>query len=207
MCGICGLVDFSGSPVGEDVLTRMVATLHHRGPDDRGVFVDGFAGLGHTRLSIIDLSSAGHQPMHSACGRYVLSFNGEIYNFQELRRRLEGQGATFRGHSDSEVLLEAFIAWGVDAFPQLEGMFAFALLDHRERKLFLVRDPFGIKPLYYARLPHGLVFGSEVKALLASGRLDRKLDGAPFTSTSTTATPWAKARSSMASRNYYPATT
>jgi len=154
----------------------MVATLHHRGPDDRGVFVDGFAGLGHTRLSIIDLSSAGHQPMHSACGRYVLSFNGEIYNFRELRKRLEGLGSTFRGHSDSEVLLEAFIAWGVDAFPQLEGMFAFALLDRSERKLFVVRDPFGIKPLYYARLPHGLVFGSEVKALLASGRLDRKLD-------------------------------
>src|SRR5438309_215345 len=112
MCGICGLVDFSGVRLEPDLLDRMSDTLRHRGPDDSGVFVDGPAGLGHTRLSIIDLSPTGHQPMHDADGRYTLVYNGELYNFREIRRELETYGCRFRGTSDSEVVLQAFAIWG-----------------------------------------------------------------------------------------------
>ncbi|MCB9849357.1 MAG: asparagine synthase (glutamine-hydrolyzing) [Phycisphaerales bacterium] len=176
MCGICGLVDFSGTPPTEDTLRAMVATLRHRGPDDEGFHVSGPVGLGQTRLSIVDLSAAGHQPMFSDDGRVVLVFNGEIYNFEVLRDRLKSEGAVFHSRCDTEVVLQAYIHWGEAAFAQLDGMFAIALWDGPRQELHLARDRFGIKPLYVARLASGIVFGSEMKALLASQRIDRSLN-------------------------------
>jgi asparagine synthase (glutamine-hydrolysing) len=142
----------------------------HRGPDDAGVWSDAEAGvaLGHRRLSIIDLSPLGHQPMLSACGRFVLSYNGEIYNFPALRSELEQAGDFFRGHSDTEVLLAAFARWGiVETCRRINGMFAFALWDRRQRELTLCRDRFGQKPLYYGWSGQSFLFGSELKALAA----------------------------------------
>ena len=148
----------------------MAAKLAHRGPDARGVFVDADAGvaLGHTRLSIIDLSPAGAQPMASACGRYVITYNGEIYSAAELRPELEALGRRFRGHSDTEIIVEAIAAWGVRAtVERLIGMFAFAVFDRKERRLSLVRDRLGIKPLYWGRQNGRMVFASELKAFEA----------------------------------------
>lgn len=175
MCGLCGIVDYSGASVKEDVLWRMTETLRHRGPDDIGVEILGFAGLGHTRLSIIDLSSAGHQPMQSEDGSVVLVYNGELYNFQELRRRLEEEGTIFRSRSDTEVVLKSYMRWGVDSFAMFKGMFALAVWDRVEQRLHMARDRFGIKPLYYHQLKSGVVFGSEIKALLASKLVRRQM--------------------------------
>lgn len=161
----------------------MAGVLAHRGPDDEGIWIDGDAqiALGHRRLSIVDLSPAGHQPMHSADGRFVLSFNGEIYNFEELRAEIEDAGQVpeggWRGHSDTEVLLHAIAAWGLErALTKSVGMFALALWDRRERRLFLVRDRFGEKPLYYGGAGGDFVFGSELKALRAHPRFDNAVD-------------------------------
>lgn len=169
---MCGIVGIWGAPATEAELaenTRSMATsLTHRGPDGSGVWVDQTAGigLGHRRLAIIDLSADGCQPMISSCGRYVLVFNGEIYNFHELRAQLERQGANFRGHSDTEVMLASFVRWGVkEALRRFNGMFAFALWDCTERALYLGRDRLGKKPLYYGQLGGRLLFGSELKAL------------------------------------------
>jgi asparagine synthase (glutamine-hydrolysing) len=158
----------------------MEATLAHRGPDDGGVWADAEAGVGlaHRRLAIVDLSQEGHQPMRSADGRYVISFNGEIYNFTALRRELEGLGHTFRGHSDTEVMLAGFSEWGVEAaVKKFVGMFAFALWDARERVLHLCRDRVGEKPLYYGWAGGAFLFGSELKSLRAHpewrGEVDR----------------------------------
>jgi asparagine synthase (glutamine-hydrolysing) len=151
-------------------IRRMSDTLFHRGPDDEGSFVDAPSGiaLGFRRLSIIDLTPEGHQPMASADGRYVLIFNGEIYNFQELRRELERSGHGWRGHSDTEVMLAAFTEWGFEpAVRRFNGMFALALWDRRERRLYLTRDRLGEKPLYYGRMGQAFLFGSELKALRA----------------------------------------
>lgn len=144
----------------------MTDSLAHRGPDDRGIHIDGGLGLGHRRLAVIDLTPAARQPMASDDGRYVLAYNGTVYNFKELRRELEGRGRVFRSRSDTEVVLGALAEWGEDAVRRFNGMFAFALWDSRERTLLLARDRFGMKPLYYARLGDALVFASEVKALL-----------------------------------------
>lgn len=176
MCGICGIVDFGSAPIDEEVLWSMTRTLRHRGPDDEGVELLGPAGLGQTRLSIIDLSSAGHQPMQSQDGRVTLVYNGEIYNFPRLREQLETEGVAFRGRSDTEVVLKAYVRWGTDAFSMFEGMFALAIWDAASQQLHLARDRFGIKPLYHYSLSSGLVFGSEIKALLASRRLRRRLN-------------------------------
>ncbi len=154
----------------------MTRCLRHRGPDDVGVQVVGPAGLGHTRLSILDLSSAGHQPMQNEDGSVTLVYNGETYNFSALRHRLEAAGVRFRSHSDTEVVLQAFVRWGLDSFSMLDGMFALAIWDNRSETLHLVRDRFGIKPLYYATSRSGLVFGSEIKAILASGRIHPTID-------------------------------
>lgn len=178
MCGIGGILHRGGAPVDKAALQRMAACLQHRGPDDNGLYAEGPVGLAHTRLSIIDLSAQGRQPMQSDDGRFVLVYNGEIYNYREIRKTLAAKGRRFRGHSDSEVVLQACIEWGADAFPRFEGMFAMALWDNRERRIRLARDRFGIKPLYYRLTRAGLVFGSEIKALLASGEVQARIDWA-----------------------------
>lgn len=172
MCGFTGM--FGHLPQEAlAVLQRMTTTLVHRGPDDAGYWLDEGAGvgLGHRRLSIVDLSPLGHQPMASPCGRWMLAFNGEIYNFQVLREELTALGFTWRGHSDTEVMLAAFEAWGVSAAVQrFVGMFAFAVWDARQQTLTLGRDRLGEKPLYYGQQSGALIFGSELKALRAFGR-------------------------------------
>ena len=177
MCGIVGLVDpqLSSEEFSKRV-TQMVRTLKHRGPDSSGVYTTGPVGLGHTRLSIIDLSKAGHQPMLSDDQRYAMVYNGEIYNYRELRRKLIQTGVSFRGHSDSEVVLNAYRIWGIDALSMLNGMFAFAIWDSQNNELLLAKDRFGIKPLYYFRTGHSLVFASEIKALLATNSVKKYLN-------------------------------
>jgi asparagine synthase (glutamine-hydrolysing) len=170
MCGIAGVFDLEQRP-GKDELkkfaARMAGALHHRGPDAKGVWAEPEASiaLGHARLSIIDLSTAGSQPMASASGRYVLSYNGEVYNAVELRAELETQGHRFRGRSDTEVIVEGVSTWGVpETIERLIGMFAFAVFDRKERVLTLVRDRLGIKPLYWGRIDGRFAFASELKA-------------------------------------------
>ncbi len=169
MCGFAGFLDRSGFADGEALLRRMADSIVHRGPDSDGYWVDGDAGiaLAHRRLAIIDLSLAGHQPMASHDGRYVLSYNGEIYNHLDLRRELEeNDSLEWRGHSDTETLLQGFSAWGVlGTLQRANGMFALALWDRAERKLYLARDRMGEKPLYYGVQGKTLLFGSEIKAL------------------------------------------
>lgn len=169
MCGIAGAL--RGLPLRElgQVGADMASSLRHRGPDRQAAWVDDGVVLAHARLSIIDLSEAGSQPMVSPCGRYVIVFNGEIYNFRDLRRELELMGESFRGHSDTEVLLRLISRHGLDCLRKLDGIFAFALWDKRHQVLLLVRDRFGAKPLYYSRRGTELWFGSEVKALVAGG--------------------------------------
>jgi asparagine synthase (glutamine-hydrolysing) len=167
MCGIAGYWDTKGAPEHPlEALNRMGAALSHRGPDDSGMFHDAAAGIGlaFRRLSILDLSAEGHQPMLSASGRYVIVFNGEVYNFEEMRAELGPH--QWRGHSDTEVMLEAFERWNIEgAVQRFVGMFAFALWDRQERKLHLVRDRVGIKPLYFGRAGRAFVFASELKAI------------------------------------------
>jgi asparagine synthase (glutamine-hydrolysing) len=170
MCGIAGFVDFEPAPeVGLLARARAMAdALKHRGPDAEGYWADPGAGFatGHRRLSIVELSAAGAQPMLSRSGRFVLSYNGEVYNAAELRRELQAKGYVFRGHSDTEVIVEACAEWGLRAtLPRLVGMFAFALWDRQTRRLALVRDRLGIKPLYWGKFGRLLLFGSELKAL------------------------------------------
>src|SRR5215469_9034154 len=168
MCGIAGFVTAESSAPRAELearLWRMVAPLRHRGPDDRGVWTDGRAGLAHTRLAIIDLSAAAHQPMACADNSVWITYNGEIYNFTDLRRELTGLGYRFRSRSDTEVVVNGWHAWGERIFGRLRGMFALALWDRRSKRLILARDRIGKKPLYWARTPSGLVFGSEIKAL------------------------------------------
>ena len=181
MCGIAGYfttgVATSGS--GEEHIRTMTDTLIHRGPDDGGVWVDAKAGiaLGNRRLAIIDLSAAGRQPMLSSCGRYVLAYNGEIYNAAELRGELEKAGRSFRGYSDTEVIVEGCAVWGVEeTAKRIIGMFAFALWDKREKRLFVVRDRLGIKPLYWTLSKGVLLFGSELKALKAHKAFSAEID-------------------------------
>jgi asparagine synthase (glutamine-hydrolysing) len=182
MCGIAGIWDprAQGGPDAlADEAARMAESLRHRGPDADGLWCDREAGLAlaHRRLSIIDLSPTGAQPMVSSCGRFVLSFNGEAYNFAELRRELEASGRRFRGHSDTEVIVEGAAQWGVEPLvKRLIGMFAMALWDREARCLYLVRDRLGIKPLYWAQQGSRLVFGSELKALRACPGFDPALD-------------------------------
>jgi asparagine synthase (glutamine-hydrolysing) len=165
---MCGIVGANLGPGAEVRLDEGVACLEHRGPDDKGTWSEGEARLGFRRLSIIDLSEAGHQPMASPDGRYVIVFNGEIYNFQELRDALEAKGERFRGHSDTEVLLRLFAREGLEGcLAHLRGMFAFAVWDRNEKRLSLARDRLGVKPLVYAETSRGFLFGSEIQALFA----------------------------------------
>jgi asparagine synthase (glutamine-hydrolysing) len=169
MCGIAGLVSFDGLPRdAEAVAARMRDVLTHRGPDEAGLYFDGYAALAHRRLSIVDLST-GQQPLANEDGQVRVIFNGEIYNHADIRRELEQLGHRYRTRSDTETIVHAYEQWGDDAVDRLRGMFAFAIWDTRRRRLLLVRDRLGIKPLYWARVGSTLIFGSEIKALLASG--------------------------------------
>ena len=183
MCGICGYAVLGPAgelprPDAETVVRRMVGALAHRGPDDRGVEpLDGRrVVLGHTRLSILDLTPAGRQPMRDPVSDDRVVFNGEIYNFRALRRDLERRGQTFASRGDTEVLLRSYAAEGLDAVARWRGMFACAIWDASARTLHLVRDRLGIKPLYYYRDGARLLFASEVRALLASGRVPLRLN-------------------------------
>jgi len=167
MCGITGVFNLNGEQVSPVVLRRMTDAIAHRGPDGEGFFIDSFVGLGHRRLAIIDLTSAGHQPMMTPDETYVITYNGEIYNFQELRCELEACGHQFRSRSDTEVLLHAYAEWGEKVLGRLNGMFAFVIWDRRRQELFMARDRYGIKPLYYTFQGYTFLFGSEVKAILA----------------------------------------
>ena len=170
MCGIGGVFSRATSPgLLDQVGKRLSAALEHRGPDGAGVWIDEAAGvvLVHRRLAIIDLSSAGHQPMASDDGRVVLTYNGEIYNFRELRAELEAKGHRFRSQSDTEVLLRLYLEEGEDLLPKLNGIFAFAIWDSRAQKLFLARDGMGVKPLYYYQGPRAFAFASELAFLVS----------------------------------------
>jgi asparagine synthase (glutamine-hydrolysing) len=179
MCGIAGFVN-TGPALSvaelEARLWRMIAPLRHRGPDDEGVWTDGRAGLAHARLSIIDLSRAAHQPMASADGSVWITYNGEVYNFAELRRELAALGYRFRSRSDTEVIVNGWHAWGPRVFTRLRGMFALALWDRSARRLILARDRIGKKPLFWACTRSGLAFGSEIKALHALPDVPRTPD-------------------------------
>ncbi len=183
MCGIAGFLTWRGAPAEAATwVTRMSRTLAHRGPDHESTWCDLNAGiaLGHRRLAVVDLSSAGNQPMMSVSGRYVIVFNGEIYNFLDLRKDLERitPAAKFQGHSDTEVMLACFEHWGIiDSVARFNGMFAFAVWDRLERRLHLARDPVGEKPLYYARTPNGFLFGSELKPLRVHPDFRGEIDG------------------------------
>ena len=177
MCGIAGQLCFDPSrAVDETLLRRMCKALAHRGPDDEGIFTRGPIGLGHRRLSILDLSPAGHQPMSNDDGSVWITFNGEIYNFLELRRDLERAGVAFRSRSDTEVLLKLYEARGVDCLRDLRGMFAFAIWDARRSQLFIARDRLGVKPLFYRQTSGGLTFASEIRALLQDPEIERVVD-------------------------------
>ncbi|HBQ98145.1 MULTISPECIES: asparagine synthase (glutamine-hydrolyzing) [unclassified Roseofilum] len=171
MCGIAGCIGYSDPDRLEKAITQMQNALKHRGPDDQGLYISGDrqAGLAHTRLSILDLSPAGHQPMSTDHGRYWIAFNGEIYNFRQLRETLIAQGETFHSQTDTEVILKLYQKHGPECVNQLRGMFAFAIWDDQEKTAFLARDPLGIKPLYYWQSGSTLLFASELRTLLASG--------------------------------------
>ena len=176
MCGIVGLIRLDGDPVSEMVIQSMMTAIAHRGPDGEGSWIEGSVGLGHKRLAIIDLTDAGRQPMFSENGRYALVYNGEIYNYQELRTELVKKNVRFKSKTDSEVLLNALIHWGTKALDRLNGMFAFALWDRQTKTLLIARDRYGVKPLYVSMQNGFFSFGSEQKAIVASGGFTKNLD-------------------------------
>lgn len=176
MCGIVGIVNFDGRPASAETLLAMRDAIAHRGPDDAGQWLGDGVGLGHRRLSIFDLSPLGHQPMPSADGEAWLVFNGEIFNFLEIRQRLAAKGHRFRSESDTEVLLAAWRERGEACLHELMGMYGFAIWDQRTKTLFAARDRAGIKPFYYAEVPDGLIFASEIKALFQHPQLRARLD-------------------------------
>lgn len=176
MCGITGIFNLDGAPVEKAVLERMADAIAHRGPDGEGYFTDGGLGLGHRRLAVLDLTAAAEQPMTAPDGRCVITYNGEVYNFPELRVELEGLGHSFRSHGDTEIVLHALAEWGKNAIRRFNGMFALALWDRKRRTLLLARDRYGIKPLYFIRRGKTLLFGSEVKAILAHPACGAEMD-------------------------------
>lgn len=176
MCGICGIFHSDNQPADQDVLREMTQSLAHRGPDNQGLHIDNNIGLGHRRLSILDLSAQGDQPMSAENGRFQIVYNGELYNYLELKKELQGLGHQFRSHSDTEVILRSYIAWGPEAVNRFNGMFAFAIWDTREKRLFLARDRYGIKPLYTTKVGNTFLFASEQKALLKHPLVKRELD-------------------------------
>src|SRR5262245_11639244 len=176
MCGICGIVNFNGTnPVDRGLLERMTSAQAHRGPDDYGYFVENNVGLGHRRLSIIDLSG-GKQPMFNEDNSVVVVFNGEIYNYGDLTGDLLSRGHRFKTRSDTETIVHAYEQYGEECMRDFRGMFAFAVWDRRRRRLFLVRDRLGIKPVYYYAGKHFLAFASEIKSLLEHPEVPREVD-------------------------------
>lgn len=173
MCGIVGVCNLNGEPVPASLLKRMTDLLAYRGPDGEGQYTDGSVGLGHRRLAILDLSPAGQQPMANETGEVVITYNGEVYNFRELRRELEATGHRFRSRTDSEVVLHAYEQWGTACVNRFNGMFAFAIWDRRRRRLFLARDRYGIKPLYWYGKSGLFLFASEIKAILEHPQVTR----------------------------------
>jgi asparagine synthase (glutamine-hydrolysing) len=176
MCGICGIFNLNGEPVSPVNLRGMTDAIAHRGPDGEGFYRDSFVGLGHRRLAIIDLSPAGHQPMLTQDEQFAITYNGEVYNFQELRTELESSGHRFRSKSDSEVVLNAYVEWGPECVQRFNGMFAFAMWDKTRQELFLARDRYGIKPLYYTFINNCFIFASEQKAILTHPDMHREID-------------------------------
>ncbi len=166
MCGICGILNLNGKPVSPAILQKMTDVIAHRGPDGEGFHIDRFIGLGHRRLAILDLSEAGHQPMLTNDGRMVITYNGEVYNFKELRAELQKLGYHFPSQTDTEVVLNAYAEWGTKCLNRFNGMFAFAIWDKEKQELFIARDRYGIKPLYYTLKSNTLIFASEIKAIL-----------------------------------------
>jgi asparagine synthase (glutamine-hydrolysing) len=181
MCGFVGFLALGAdaSP-SREWITSLIETIAHRGPDDDGVLIDGRVGLGFRRLSILDLSQAGHQPMTSADGTLSIVFNGEIYNYLELRAELQSLGHHFTSTGDTEVLLASYAQWGPRCVDRLVGMYAFCVVDRRASRLFLARDRFGIKPLYVVTHPRGVLFASEIKAIRRSGLWRGALNMARF---------------------------
>jgi asparagine synthase (glutamine-hydrolysing) len=183
MCGVCGIFRFNDHfQASEEVVVAMRETLAHRGPDDRGAWrsPDGRVALGHRRLSIVDLSPAGHQPMSNESGDVWIVYNGEVYNHEELRRELEASGHTYRSRTDTETVLHLYEEIGARCVERLDGMFAFAIWDGRRRELFMARDRIGVKPLYYRLTPEGLLFASEVRAILEHPAVSPELDEESF---------------------------
>ncbi|MEM4724710.1 MAG: asparagine synthase (glutamine-hydrolyzing) [Candidatus Hadarchaeum sp.] len=176
MCGIAGILHFDGNPAQAHLVRLMRDVLAHRGPDDSGDYTCGPVGLGHRRLSIIDLSSAGHQPMSNEDETIWITYNGEIYNFLELRRELVLKGHEFRSATDTEVIVHAYEEWGPSCVERFNGMFAFAIWDERWQRMWLVRDRLGVKPLFYSYSPTRFLFGSEIKAILQHPSTDRTID-------------------------------
>ena len=166
MCGICGIIHFNEIPVDEIAISRMMKKQKHRGPDDDGIFIENNVGFGFVRLSIIDLSPAGHQPMVSEGGQYVIVFNGEIYNYIEIRAELQKKGYLFRTHNDTEVLLTAYREWGEKCLQRFNGMWAFMIYDKETKNLFAARDRFGVKPFYYYSDQDKFIFASEIPPIL-----------------------------------------
>jgi asparagine synthase (glutamine-hydrolysing) len=176
MCGIVVVFNLNGEPVSPVLLRSMTDAIKHRGPDSEGFYVDGFIGLGHRRLSIIDLSRSGHQPMTTEDKQFIITYNGEVYNFKELRSELERLGYPFQSRSDTEVVLKSYVQWGPDCLRRLNGMFGFAVWDKSKQELFLARDRYGIKPLYYTLVGSTLIIASEQKAIIKHPSVEREVD-------------------------------
>lgn len=176
MCGICGIYDRHALRKDRrELLHAMNLAQKHRGPDDEGIFLDGPVGLGHVRLSILDLTSAGHCPMTR--GSLTITYNGEVYNYLELRQELAAKGYSFTTDTDTEVVLASYDCWGEECLSRFNGLFAFAIYNSRDESLFLARDRYGVKPLYYTTSPRYFLFASEIKSLLKDRNIERKANG------------------------------
>src|SRR3990172_92374 len=176
MCGIVGILSRTGTQINESDIAAMRDQLIHRGPDSLGIHMNATCGLGHSRLSIIDLSASGNQPMSNESGNVWITFNGEIYNFVELRKELELRGHKFRSRTDTEVIIHGYEQWGEDCVKRFNGMFAIALWDDSRKRIFLARDRLGVKPLFYYFDSRWLLFASEIKSILKFHAVDRQLD-------------------------------
>ena len=176
MCGVAGIIDYDVDEISIKVLKQITNSISHRGRDGDGFWIENDIGIGHKRLSIIDLSDAGVQPMFSRDKRYVISYNGEIYNFLELRKELEKDGFVFNSKTDTEVVLNSFIKWGYESLTRFNGMYAFAIWDRKEKELFIARDRYGIKPIYYSGQGSKFIFGSEQRVIASSSGFIRKVN-------------------------------